>query len=537
MLTLLIISMLTLAFNIQTVRAEPKTWYVDDDGPADFHTIQEAISSPEVKDGDTVFVKTGTYFEKVIVNKSVLLIGEDNDTTIIDGRGPLGPGVNVTSDKVTISGFTIQYCGDWYADSGLLLYHCNDTLVAGNIIKNNVYSGIGLAASSDNNITNNIITDNPYFGVLLAESGNNNISDNVVSKNAHGVYFAGSGNNFLRDNHMQDNYYNFGVLGISLVDFIQDIDDSNTVEGKPICYFVNRHDERIPPDSGYVAIVNSTNMVVRDLELTKNDNGLLLANTNSSIVENVTVTGNYGGIELWKSDGNSISNSIASNNQAGIRMETSHSTAVSRNLISNNNQFGISIVSGSTSNIISENTISNNLGYGIFIIESEGNTLYHNNLVNDYAYVSTGYTNTWDDGYPSGGNYWSDYEERYPDAIELDGSGIWDTPYVINENNQDNYPLMERWSPRPPIPTTTDELKTEIEELGSEGEIDNQGIVRSLIAKLDTAQKLVDKEKIDEAVMVLEDFITQVQELSEIHITVEAADILIQSAEYIMSHL
>jgi hypothetical protein len=50
--------------------------------------------------------------------------------------------------------------------------------------------------------------------------------------------------------------------------------------------------------------------------------------------------------------------------------------------------------------------------------------------------------NTWDDGYPAGGNYWSDYVTRYPSASEIDASGLWDTPYVINENNQDNYPLM-----------------------------------------------------------------------------------------------
>ncbi len=81
-------------------------------------------------------------------------------------------------------------------------------------------------------------------------------------------------------------------------------------------------------------------------------------------------------------------------------------------------------------------------------------------------------------------------------------------------------------------------MKTEIEELGLEGEIDNQGIVKSLIAKLNVAQKLVDKGKIDEAKSTLEDdFIPQVQGLTSIHITVEAADILIQSAEYILSHL
>jgi len=50
--------------------------------------------------------------------------------------------------------------------------------------------------------------------------------------------------------------------------------------------------------------------------------------------------------------------------------------------------------------------------------------------------------NVWDEGYPSGGNYWSDYINRYPNAKELNGSGLWDTPYIIDANNVDHYPLM-----------------------------------------------------------------------------------------------
>ena len=50
--------------------------------------------------------------------------------------------------------------------------------------------------------------------------------------------------------------------------------------------------------------------------------------------------------------------------------------------------------------------------------------------------------NSWDDGFPSGGNYWSDYEVKYPNATELDGSGFWDTPYIINGSNQDSYPII-----------------------------------------------------------------------------------------------
>jgi len=66
------------------------------------------------------------------------------------------------------------------------------------------------------------------------------------------------------------------------------------------------------------------------------------------------------------------------------------------------------------------------------------------------AFVTAGYTNIWDDGVE--GNYWSDYEEKYPNATEIDGSGIWDTPYVMDENNQDNYPIV------PEFPTWTSML-------------------------------------------------------------------------------
>jgi hypothetical protein len=63
----------------------------------------------------------------------------------------------------------------------------------------------------------------------------------------------------------------------------------------------------------------------------------------------------------------------------------------------------------------------------------------------------SGYANFWDNGYPSGGNYWSDYKEKYPNATELDESGIWSTPYVIDENNTDNYPLIHSYPYGPDV--------------------------------------------------------------------------------------
>jgi hypothetical protein len=69
------------------------------------------------------------------------------------------------------------------------------------------------------------------------------------------------------------------------------------------------------------------------------------------------------------------------------------------------------------------------------------NTIYHNNFVNNTVQAEVGeassVVNIWDDGYPSGGNYWNNYN-----GTDNDGDGIGDTPYILNENNQDNYPLV-----------------------------------------------------------------------------------------------
>ena len=244
----------------------------------------------------------------------------------------------------------------------------------------------------------------------------------------------------------------------------------------------------------------------------------LTHSSNNSIIGNHLTTNKYYGILLeGYSNYNSISGNHIANNNWGILLAGSSHNSISGNNITANNYVGILLYGSST--------------YGLYNI-----SIYHNNFIDNAQQVDLdeSFDNVWDDGYPSGGNYWSDYEDRYPDATEVDDSGIWDIPYEIDEDNQDNYPLVEPWSP---LPRTIDELKTEIEELGSEGEIDNQGIVKSLIAKLNVAQKLADKGKMDEAITIFEAFIQQVQNLTAIHITPEAADLLIESAEYIISHL
>ncbi len=184
-------------------------------------------------------------------------------------------------------------------------------------------------------------------------------------------------------------------------------------------------------------------------------------------------------------------------------------------------------------NVTIKNLEIKGFGYGIWLYSSSNNTIYHNNFIDNTQQVyilKSGYGNLWDDGYPSGGNYWSDYEERYPNATEIDDSGIWDTPYVIDENNQDNYPLMEPWSPKPPSPVeATQELIETIE-----GWTLSKGLDNCLTAKLDNIIHQLNKGNENVAINKLIGLINQVEALREKKLTNEQADYLITEAQRII---
>jgi len=151
MLTLLLTSMLTLAFNIQPVKAEPRTWIVDDNGAGDFNTIQQAIDA--ASDGDIIFVCNGTYYEHLTIDKSLSLIGESKWYTTIDGNST-GDVVSITSNDTKIVNFTIQY-----GYSGISLLHCRDNNISSNILLNN-YKGVAVNCSSNNLIFHNDLMNN-----------------------------------------------------------------------------------------------------------------------------------------------------------------------------------------------------------------------------------------------------------------------------------------------------------------------------------------------------------------------------------------
>jgi parallel beta-helix repeat protein len=163
-------------------------------------------------------------------------------------------------------------------------------------------------------------------------------------------------------------------------------------------------------------------------------------------VQSFTIrNGSESGVSLISKNYAQIQNNKITNNYCGINVSSSYNMIFS-NEITSNQYFGVLITSGSST--IFENNITSNK-YGICVNSSQvsnSNLIYHNNLNNTYQAVTSEAAGLWDVGYPAGGNYWSDYYgiDLYtgPFQNETGNDGIGDTPYVIDADNRDRYPLM-----------------------------------------------------------------------------------------------
>jgi parallel beta-helix repeat protein len=149
------------------------TLYVGGSGPGNYTEIQDAID--DASDGDTVFVYNGTYYENVIVNKTINFLGEDKDKTVINGYS-YNHCIDVISDWVNVSGFsTIK------GDGTGIQIHSNHTSIIDNIISDNWF-GIYLYDSHNNIISNNRIINNDY-GMFFSYSNKNTVVSNAITSN------------------------------------------------------------------------------------------------------------------------------------------------------------------------------------------------------------------------------------------------------------------------------------------------------------------------------------------------------------------
>jgi nitrous oxidase accessory protein len=288
--------------------------------PTDYLTIQGAINA--ALNGDTIFVYNGTYFENIVVNKTVSLIGQSEENTIISAKNSSINALNVTSSNVNISGFSVTGATGIYP---------------------------------------------PACGLSLRQVSNVTFSYNNVTGNRYGIYMTSTHNSRISNNTVFSSFF-----GINM---------------EAACQY---------------------NMI-----------------TGNRIGSNA-----YYGIVMWSgSNNNTVANNTFTNNDRGIALGYSDY------------------------NIIASNDfLSNSMGVEIQQI-SDNNTVHNNNFIGNTVQVDgvhiSDSVNMWDDGYPSGGNYWSDYNgtDLYsgPNQDVAGSDGMGDGPYVINSNNFDRYPLMTQY--------------------------------------------------------------------------------------------
>ena len=231
--------------------------------------------------------------------------------------------------------------------------------------------GIYLSGRSNVTIKNMKITAF-FYGIYLDSSSNNSVSgNNITANNGTGIYLYSSSN-------------------------------SNSVSGN-----------NITANNGY---------------------GILLYySPNNTVSGNNASANSLEGIYLSLSSNNTVSGNTAIANEAGIMLYSSSNNIISANNAMANVYQGIEVDSSSNNTLIGNNA-STNSQYGILFDSSSNNTVYHNNFMNNTYQVGIyNSTDTWDNGYPSGGNYWSNYNgtdvHGGPHQNETGSDGIGDTPY------------------------------------------------------------------------------------------------------------
>jgi len=509
----LAIALGTFSWAIPQVEASPATIYV----PDDYATIQAAVDA--ASPGDTIIVRDGTYIENVVVNKERLTIQSQNgaEKTIVQAADIEDHVFEVTADYVSVEGFMIdgvetggggstrRKAGIWIngTDSDPV-EHCN---MSNNVVSNNLWGIVLYHHSSHNILTSNTVTSN-VAGIFLCGSSNTLMYNIVNSNESHGIVLIKSSDSILVGNTMANNgFYNFGfnTRDARLSHFIHTIDTTNKVNGRPIYYWVDKQNEEVPGDAGYVALINCKNITVKDLTLSNNMEGVLLAYSRNCKVEGITASSNGYGILVYRSSSNTLTRNTFSNNGLGIWLRCSSDNTLTNNLVDSNTSWGIQFgwgwpPEGCTNNTLTGNTITKNGGgiwlfgtssggastnnifvaniiswnngnaialdfsgenlmtnntiesndAGIWIRESANNIIYLNNFVDNSRYNaqivwSTSPYSLQEITYTYKGSTYTSYLGNYWDdyiGSDADGDGIGNTPYAI-DGDKDNYPLME----------------------------------------------------------------------------------------------
>ncbi|UCH89201.1 MAG: right-handed parallel beta-helix repeat-containing protein [Thermoplasmata archaeon] len=279
------------------VEAAPTTIIVDINGGGDYTKIQDAIN--KANSGDTIRVWAGTYYENVVVNRTVTLIGNGTGNTTINGGGT-GDVVYVSSNWVNITRFTLTNSGSFSREAGIKLINVKNCYIANNNCSLNNRLGITIDSTcSYIRIENNTCNNNLYPGIgAFTSSSHIIIKNNTCLSNSNGIVLGPLTNN----NSIENNTCN-----------------SNNFYG--------------------IDLVRSTCNLIKNNTCNLNSEGIWLDTSSWNIVKNNTCNENKQDGILLKSSSSSnkiINNTISSNKVNGIRLKFSNNNLIYHNIFINN---------------------------------------------------------------------------------------------------------------------------------------------------------------------------------------------------------
>lgn len=351
--------------------------------------------------------------------------------------------IGTATTNLTVTGNDVSNCS-----GGALFATASYVNVSDNRFQ---YNGIGLQATVGVQVLDNIFTDMPNACAIYL----NGAESTTISRNS----FASTG---------------IGIGGTAREHYnSHTITADNLVDGRPIRYYNNCVDLVLDGDpAGQLILANCTDADVRNLDISPGYVGMCVAYSENIAIQSCNVSDNsWTNIEIRRTQNASISgcrihdsggygvhsyefvvnftlanSTVKNSHNDGVRVEYTTQTNITNNNISRNgfNCYGIEVYHCAWGNISENQIVDNYVGMRL----SVGTTnfkVFHNNFINNTVQVWDVLSNTWDDGNLSGGNYWDDYTDW-----DNDSDGIWDHPYVIDEDSQDNYPLTQ------PIPEFSD---------------------------------------------------------------------------------
>jgi parallel beta-helix repeat protein len=343
-----------------------------------------------------------------------------------------------------------------------------------NDFSHNPYDGISISTSDNNTFTSNIASWNGNSGAHSYYSRNNTFRSNSFSYNKVGIYLDRSPYSKVTQHQMSMN-------GIYMMGYLVDdwnthvIDGTNSVNGRPVLYWKNMTGGTVPVGVGEVILANCTNVVVQNHVISNSSVGILMGFSDFNTIRwNDISYESFEGISAVYSINNTISNNALTHNQKGLYTYAARESRFNDNIVRRNvegiiaymsmyntfsknkvssNDYGIRIWSSSY-NVVRDNNVSWNYN-GIYCLGGTYNRIFHNNISYNDVQAYDSWMNQWDDGYPSGGNWWSDYtgiDNRTGPNQDIPGrDGIGDTPYDVGFYSMDRYPLNPIPPPPPPM--------------------------------------------------------------------------------------